>query len=294
MISVIIPTKNRKQLLKKAIQSVLMQTYRDFECIIVDDGSTDGTEEAVREFQDSRLRYLRIEEKDSRGGNYARNQGIKNTTGEYVAFVDDDDEWLPDKLRLQKDYLDKNPDVGMVYCPFYKYYVEDNRRQKIVPNLSCRGDCSKRIFTHIPCVSVTMMVRRDILEKVGYFDENLRFWQEYDLCIRICQITKIGYVNKYLAVFRCDKKDKNRLTNNLYDWFDAVKYINRKYAKLIHDLPNGTQKARKIMIYRDAVLRCNNCGSKRAQRYYLGKIYKLSQSKEDFWNWMKNSAAFLE
>lgn len=293
MISVVIPTKNRKILLNKAIKSVLNQTYRDFECIIVDDGSTDGTGDMVKQFRERKLRYIRIKEEDSKGGNYARNVGIKSTTGELVAFLDDDDEWLPDKLRLQKEYLDKHPDVGMVYCPFYRFNVEQSTRQKVIPDFSCKGDCSKKIFTHIPCVSMTMMVRRDILEKVGNFDENLRFWQEYDLCIRICQVTAIGYVNKYLAVFRCDKKDKKRLTNNLYDWFAAVKYINQKYAVLIKCLPEGTKEARKVMIYKDAVLRCDNCGDRRAKRYYLRKIYRITKSKEDLWNWLNNNAAFL-
>lgn len=96
-VSVVIPTYNRAHLVGRAIQSVLNQTYQDFEIIVVDDGSTDNTEEVVKSFNDPRIRYIRHDQ--NRGGSAARNTGIKMARGEYIAFQDSDDEWLPEKLE---------------------------------------------------------------------------------------------------------------------------------------------------------------------------------------------------
>ena len=106
-VSIIIPTYNRAHLIGRAIQSVLNQTYQNFEIIVVDDGSTDNTEEMIKEFQkhDKRIKYIRHEK--NRGGAAARNTGIKVARGEYIAFQDSDDEWLPEKLEKQMDVFQR-------------------------------------------------------------------------------------------------------------------------------------------------------------------------------------------
>ena len=112
LFSAIITTRNRKELLEKAIESVLSQTVKDVECVVVDDASEDGTKETYE--KDPRIVYVRIDAKDSRGGNYARNQGIAHATGEFLTFLDDDDTWASDKLEkqlalYQKSYRWKRP-----------------------------------------------------------------------------------------------------------------------------------------------------------------------------------------
>lgn len=289
-VSVVITTKNRCRLLDKAIESARGQTFQNFECVIVDDGSTDETEKLISHVlkEDKRFHYIKILPQNSRGGNYARNIGIRATSGEYVAFLDDDDIWMSEKLELQSRFLDEHEQVGLVYCQVIRDYVKEGRKKKMVPDMGYRGDCSKKVFTHIPCTTSTMMVRRDVLERAGLFDENMKFWQEYDLCIRICQITEIDFVKKYLVVWRCDTGDKNRMTNRLTEWGAAVKQQNRKYQKEIATLPKGTREARKLMIYSDAVQRSHNCGDRRASRYYLWKIYRHTRRKQDLvsllWN----------
>ena len=107
-VSVIITTYNRAHLVGKAIKSVLNQTFQDFELIVVDDGSTDNTEEVINSFNDTRIRYIR--HKINKGGNAARNTGLRNSKGEYIAFLDSDDEWLPEKLERQLEVFKKSQD----------------------------------------------------------------------------------------------------------------------------------------------------------------------------------------
>ena len=112
-VSVIIPTYNRAHLVGRAIRSVLNQTYQDFEIIVVDDGSTDNTEEVVKSFNDPRIRYIRHEK--NRGGSAACNTGIRAARGEYIAFQDSDDEWLPEKLEKQMQVFENTP-TGVGGC----------------------------------------------------------------------------------------------------------------------------------------------------------------------------------
>ena len=106
LVSAIITTHNRRDLLKRAIDSVLVQTYTNIELIVVDDASDDGTSEVCN---DKRIKYIYIPKSESHGGNYARNLGIKTSKGEYCAFLDDDDVWLPRKIELQLEAFSKNP-----------------------------------------------------------------------------------------------------------------------------------------------------------------------------------------
>ena len=123
-VSVIIPTYNRAKLLPRAIKSVLNQTFKDFEVIIVDDGSTDNTEEVINEFQkhNKRIKYIRHEK--NKGAAAARNTGIKIAQGEYIAFQDSDDEWLPNKLEKQMEIFESAPaEIGVVYTDYGEWVI---------------------------------------------------------------------------------------------------------------------------------------------------------------------------
>ena len=115
-VSVVISTHNRREMLKRAIDSVLKQTFQDFEIIVVDDGN-EPAEEVAKSFSDARIRYVR-HEIPHRGAPAARNTGIRSSQGEFVAFLDDDDEWLPLKLQLQVKALDENQEAGLRFFGF--------------------------------------------------------------------------------------------------------------------------------------------------------------------------------
>ena len=253
-VSVVITTKNRLSLLKRAVESVYGQTYNNLELIVVDDASEDGT---LQWAEKQNFKYIYIEKEDSHGGNYARNLGIKNTTGEYVAFLDDDDYWESDKLKKQVDLLIEKK-CGMVYCGRRVEYIDShgtNLDTVWLPNINNQGDVHRRILYEIMCSTSTILVKRSLLFEIGLFDENLRFWQEYELDIRLAQITEFYFVNEPLCIYRLDKTDKNRLSNKYHEWEKAVNYIYSKHSKLYSRQSIIERYLKKILYLGDAVNR---------------------------------------
>jgi glycosyltransferase involved in cell wall biosynthesis len=194
-VSVVIPTYNRVHVLGRAIKSVLAQSFPDFECIVVDDGSTDGTVEAVESFQDPRVRCVRLA--TNGGVSRARNEGIQVARGELVAFLDSDDEWLPRKLELQVARLRESEDARttVAYCAAYKY-DEFRNRMGIHGGAIYEGDVFDPLLTGwYPPTASLFIVKRSSLLDVGGFDEGLACAEDYDLWLRLAQTA-----NHFVAV----------------------------------------------------------------------------------------------
>jgi len=197
-VTVIIPTCNRSAYLKRAIESVCAQTYTDFEIIVVDDASTDDTPEVVAQFADKPIKYIRHEE--NKGGSVARNTGIKNSQSEYIAFLDDDDEWLPNKLEVQMNVFEQSsPQVGPIYSG-HSVIDRNTGKTKGIWRAVKRGNIFEELMKG-NCVSTTssVVVKRACLEKVGNFDSLLPSFQDYDLWIRIARHYEFEYVEDLLV-----------------------------------------------------------------------------------------------
>jgi glycosyltransferase involved in cell wall biosynthesis len=198
VVSVIIPTYNRAKVIGRSIISVLAQTYRDFELIIVDDGSTDNTEEVVKSFNDPRIYYIQKEQ--NRGVSVARNIGIKAARGDYIAFNDSDDEWLPTKLEKQMALFkrDEKGDLGLVLCGVLnqglhgEYYIAPKIHLMRFDNL-----LSHRL--DVGYFSIQFIIKRCVAAAELYFDENIRASEEWDLLLRLSRICRIDYVPEALA-----------------------------------------------------------------------------------------------
>ena len=198
-VSVVIPTRNRADLLPVAIRSVLGQTFGDFEVLLIDDASEDRTREVVAAFSDERLRYLRQERRQ--GGAVARNTGIRSSRAEFVAFLDDDDEWVPRKLDAQIGLLDGNREAGVVYSSYVTVERETGAPIARHP-AEHRGDISRDLM-HRNVVGGTsaVVVRRSCLETVGLFDEGLPSFQDYDLWIRLSRRFRFDFVEDDLMKY---------------------------------------------------------------------------------------------
>lgn len=223
LVSVIIPTYNRVKTLPTAVESVLGQTYGNVEVIIVDDGSTDGTEEYVRGLMDSRIRYIRCAANG--GPSAARNLGVKQARGMYVAFQDSDDEWHADKLEKQMPLLlDTARGNSLVYCEFTRYYGEnphDLVPSKKIP-LCCKQGKILAVLLQQPMISTqTIVVKRDDFLKVGGFDEHLRTFEDYEFTLRFAQNHNIGFVEESLVKVNdspdsVDKRFADRIRTQAY------------------------------------------------------------------------------
>ncbi|ASJ02086.1 glycosyl transferase [Thermococcus profundus] len=198
-VSVIIPTHNRADLLRRAIDSVLYQTFEDFELLVVDDASTDNTPEVVESIDDGRVRYLRL--KKNSGAPVARNTGIKKSRGEFIAFLDDDDEWLPMRLEVQvKKFEALEEEFGVVYGGFYYVSQQDGRiLGKRLPQF--RGDVYRRFLRENFVGSPTLLIRRECFKRAGLFDPKLTSSQDWDMWLRIAKHYKFDYVNEIVAKY---------------------------------------------------------------------------------------------
>ena len=268
LVSAIITTHNRKGLLRRAIESVLSQSYTNIECIVIDDNSDDGTSLVCQEYP---IQYIYISPTESRGGNYARNKGIKAAKGDYVAFLDDDDYWLPTKIEKQVKLIEKKG-CELVHCGRRLEIVESEKvyYQDVLPLRTCSGDMRTKILFTICTTTTNILVSRKALFDIGLFDEKLGFWQEYELTIRLAQRKPFYFVNEPLSVYRIDKKDKQRLTNRYDGWRDAALYIYQKHGGLYKGLSLLSKFRVKLLFWRDS--------STRAQAAGLEKIAKRHKS----------------
>jgi glycosyltransferase involved in cell wall biosynthesis len=197
-VSVVIPAYNHGRFLAEALDSVRKQTFRDFNVVVVDDGSTDNTAEVVAAFAPE-VRYVH---QQNAGPSGARNTGIRHTTGEYVAFLDADDTWMPEKLALQVAYLDVHPEAGLV---FTKVLVMSEAGQPLY-TYPHRYRYRRREFERLllwPYGSMNVvMVRRVCFEKLGLFDESLRAGEDWDMWLRMAPFFRLGFLDHPLGTYR--------------------------------------------------------------------------------------------
>jgi glycosyltransferase involved in cell wall biosynthesis len=200
-VSAIIPVYNCERYVTAAIESVLAQTYPVHEIIIVDDGSTDGTR-AVLEPYIGRIRYMRQEK---RGVAAARNNGIVHASGDFIAFLDADDLWLPDKLQLQMDFLCHHPQYGLVYSDM-KTFDETgilHESVKIWLNMSPpSGWIFKELFAETLFACDATVFAKACVDRVGYFDESLAVGEDYNMWLRMARHFQIGYLDVPLTKYR--------------------------------------------------------------------------------------------
>jgi len=195
-VSVIIPTCNRPDLLPRAIKSVLSQIYQDFEIIVVDDGDKRSAENVVRQFNDERIKYIKHVER--KGGAAARNTGIKAAQGEFIAFLDDDDEWLPKKLEIQMRQFENTPnDVGFCFSAIININADGEKASEVPDGIGNYLELSLRRFKGF--MTSTLIIKKYVFDKAGFFDEMFPSHQEPDLIIRIAKNFKGLGVNQPLV-----------------------------------------------------------------------------------------------
>lgn len=201
-VSIILPTYNRAHCIGTAVESIISQTYPAWELLVVDDGSTDDTEEIVAGYAacDDRVRYYR--QPQNRGVSAARNEGIRLARFDYIAFQDSDDVWHPDKLEKQIRIFAKRPETGLVYCAI-RGTRQDGSPVRIPDAAMDRGLLQGNLYrlllqgNVIDCPAA--VIRRSCTEKCGMFDDTLTCLEDWELFLRIAAEYEIGYVDEALV-----------------------------------------------------------------------------------------------
>jgi len=226
-ISVIIPTYNRAEFLRNSVSSVLEQTFKDFELIISDDASTDDTKQYVKSIFDPRVMY--IYNKTNMGVAAARNNALTISKGKYIAFLDDDDQWLPEKLEKQLRIIEKSPgSVRGVYSGELTIDLDSNKITSVsIPKY--RGKILKEILPKNFIVTSSILLDKVCFEKAGLFDESIPFGEDFDMWIRIAGEFEFEYVPEPLVKRYLHK---HRITTNYEAVISGLKLLMSKHNKL--------------------------------------------------------------
>ena len=223
VVSVIIPTHNRPEYLRRALISVKIQTFDDIEIIVVDDASSVDLEDVLQDFPD--VIYLR--NKTNKGPCYSRNRGLKHARGKFINFLDDDDILYPEKIEKQVTLFRNSSDkkLGMVTC-----HTKDCRsgETKIKYN-KLRGYLYRKLlYSYVMTGNETVLYKRKYLVKTGGFDEDLESSQEYDLFIRMAKNYKIDYVDDILTE---ECKSENQISVNFDKKIKGTRHLYKKYKQ---------------------------------------------------------------
>jgi glycosyltransferase involved in cell wall biosynthesis len=194
LVTVIIPMYNRKELLPRALNSVLKQSYRNLEILVIDDGSTDGAGELPLLFQDQRVRYIRLE--TNCGVSKARNTGMVNAQGSWIALLDSDDEWVPKKIEKQLRWLKSNPTFHITQSR--EIWIRNgNRVNPPVTHEKAGGELFNESLLRCMVTPSSVIFRKELVEEIGGFNESLPACEDYDLWLRIASRYPIGLVPEY-------------------------------------------------------------------------------------------------
>lgn len=232
LVSVVMPTYNRANLIESAIKSVLDQTYSNIEMIVVDDCSTDNTFDVVRKIGDKRVKYYKL--KKNSGSNVARNYGIRKARGEFITFIDSDDIYINNKIELQLNkIISTNTDMN-----FCGVKILDNDKEILVPNELQLEKIAKEEYNSLICSgnfisTQALFVKSDILKRIN-FDNNLPRLQDYDLVLRLIPEVSISFVNEFLVnLFRQEDSISNSNSKLL---LAAVMMYSKNYNYSIADV----------------------------------------------------------
>ncbi len=225
LVSVIVPVFNRQDYVAETIESIVKQTYKNIEIIIINDGSTDDSEKIIRTFQSQYPDAINIIDQQNQGQVKARNNGLKIARGEFIAFLDSDDVWALDKIEKQIPlFTDK---VGLIYSGVEYIDTWGNAIGSEQCDQDIKGAVYERLIVKNRMTGGTVIVKNEALKKVGLFDETLEAAENWDLWIRVTQFYEVDFVDEALLKYR--KHSGNMSSNNTL-MLDATHSILEKYC----------------------------------------------------------------
>lgn len=275
-VSIVIPTHDRPEFLARALHSVLAQTFTDYEVIVVDDGDAPRAKDIVASLADARIRYI-AHDPPNRGGSATRNTGIKESHGEYIAFLDDDDEWLPEKLMLQVGALSRTSEgVGFSATGIENITDHDSTYNPIKNGVHDFSDIVLLRFKGF--ITSSLLVRRSIFDRIGFFDESLPSHQEVDLMIRMTRVCKGVGIDR--ALVRMDMTPHEHIGGDPIRRIRGRELLLAKHADIYAKHKRALAKQ-----YFWLAIWCRDSGQTPKARDYFWKAFCLGGNPRYFVHW---------
>lgn len=287
IVSVVIPAYNAERFIRRSLESVLRQTYSHIEILVSDDGSTDGTANVVKSYEDPRVHYSY---QPNRGQGPARNAGIRQAKGDYVTFLDADDFYLPTKVERQVEFLQQHPEYQIAYCNALHFYSDRpdrllKKKRRTYPSGDIFPDLLKSSLINLN----TVMIRRSALREDLLFSEGVegRYCDEWDFYLRLCQAgCRFGWLDADLAVVE--------IRADSHTQWDIQWKMKKAFLGVLQNMPLSTEEKE----------RCGFHALLRSYRVKLAVAYLVNRRKHDFFatireiysvpvSYMMGGAAFL-
>ena len=281
-VSIVMPVLNGERYIGEALQSIAAQTYKDYELILVNDGSTDKTVRVAEAFMD-RMDIKVVQHPARKGIAASVNDGLRAATGEYITFLDHDDLWLSDMLATQIKHLEQNPDVGMVHADFQTIDPDGRIIEESVAKCRDRRRPSGHVFRDLFLDSFicanSVLIRKECFDRLGGYDEGL-LWGDYHMWLRIARHYKIDYIPKVLAQYRQHFTQGTRSVPVLRADEDpialsAVKSIVALYPEVRKELGERTIRRRMAAVYFGGAYYWFEYGAFANARIHLAKAISL-------------------
>jgi glycosyltransferase involved in cell wall biosynthesis len=297
-VTVIIPTYNRSKFAKQAINSVLAQSYKDFELLVIDDGSTDNTRQIISAISDSRIKYIY---KDNGGVSSARNLGLKNAQEQFICFLDSDDLWPDNFLKTMISRLQQNPKYGAAYCMRTLLFEDGSTEPSYQKEFFFSGQVTAQLFQKTFIQTSTICFRRETLKDI-FFDESLARGQDVDVWLKTSTRTEFLFVPDIQITYRqqpppaaakFDSKycSRARVLERFYFKLGGDKYISHKAAmkKLSYAYRHAAKKALKAGCRKAAIELTKTAlqYQKWQIRFYLDllKAYSINKKNDKMPDW---------
>ncbi len=228
LVSILIPVYNSEKYIRETLESALRQTYEYIEIVIVDDGSQDRTRDIITSYNDPRIRYIH---KEHEGIPKTRNRLLREARGIYLTYLDSDDIYLPQKVEEQVQFLETHPEYALAYCDMRYFF--DGKPETFYRHTYAyySGDVFDKLLERMFITNTAIMFRREVLERVGYYDETFREVEDLPYFLKMARAgLQFGYLDKQLVYYRL-RKDSNTQFNIIDDIAVGALYAFEKIAK---------------------------------------------------------------
>lgn len=297
-VSIVMPVLNGERYIREAIRSIQAQTYKNFELLVVDDGSTDGTRAEVDRFRD-KLDVKYIAHQERQGIARSMNDGVRHASGDLIGFLDHDDTWFPSFLEVQVGYLEQHPEVAMVHSDFQTIDASGQILEESVALARERkrpsGNVFRELFMDSFIVGNSVLIRKECFTRLGLFDEGLR-WGDYQMWLRIAHVYRVDYVPQVLARYRQHATQSTRnVTVSVPDEdsvpMQAIKRLLGQYPEIAEELGKRTIRRRMASLYFDMAYTWLMAGASRNARICL--VRAIRQWPADWRLYVTYAAAIL-